>query len=148
MQKLDNNNIWIDYAHTPDALTNALQTLRLHYPESKLRVVFGCGGDRDKSKRQQMGKIASELAHSIILTNDNPRNELPESIIKDIMAGVKIENSTQVITDRKIAINTAITTLNEDEVLLIAGKGHETTQIIGSQVLPFSDIEIALDALI
>ena len=148
MQKLDNNNIWIDYAHTPDALTNALQTLRLHYPESKLRVVFGSGGDRDKSKRQQMGKIASELAHSIILTNDNPRNELPESIIKDIMAGVKIENSTQVITDRKIAINTAITTLNEDEVLLIAGKGHETTQIIGSKALPFSDIEIALDALI
>jgi UDP-N-acetylmuramoyl-L-alanyl-D-glutamate--2,6-diaminopimelate ligase len=148
MQKLDNNNIWIDYAHTPDALTNALQTLRLHYPESKLRVVFGCGGDRDKSKRQQMGKIASELAHSIILTNDNPRNELPESIIKDIMAGVKIENSTQVITDRKIAINTAITTLNEDEVLLIAGKGHETTQILGSKALPFSDIEIALDALI
>ena len=148
MQKLDNNNIWIDYAHTPDALTNALQTLRLHYPESKLRVVFGCGGDRDKSKRQQMGKIASELAHSIILTNDNPRNELPESIIKDIMAGVKIENSTQVITDRKIAINTAISTLNEDEVLLIAGKGHETTQIIGSKALPFSDIEIALDALI
>jgi len=148
MQKLDRNNIWIDYAHTPDALSNALQTLHLHYPESKLRVVFGCGGDRDKSKRQQMGKIASELAHSIILTNDNPRNELPESIIKDIMVGVKIENDTQVILDRKIAINTAITTLNEDEVLLIAGKGHEITQIIGSQVLPFSDIEIALDALI
>jgi len=82
MQKLDKNNIWIDYAHTPDALSNALQTLHLHYPESKLRVVFGCGGDRDKSKRQQMGKIASELAHSIILTNDNPRNEQPENIIK------------------------------------------------------------------
>jgi len=148
MQKLDRNNIWIDYAHTPDALSNALQTLHLHYPESKLRVVFGCGGDRDKSKRQQMGKIASELAHSIILTNDNPRNEQPENIIKDILVGVKIENNTQVILDRKIAINTAITTLNEDEVLLIAGKGHEITQIIGSQVLPFSDIEIALDALI
>ena len=84
MQKLDKNNIWIDYAHTPDALSNALQTLHLHYPESKLRVVFGCGGDRDKSKRQQMGKIASELALSIILTNDNPRNEQPENIIKDI----------------------------------------------------------------
>ena len=95
-----------------------------------------------------MGKIASELAHSIILTNDNPRIEQPENIIKDILVGVKIENNTQVILDRKIAINTAITTLNEDEVLLIAGKGHETTQIIGSQVLPFSDIEIALDALI
>jgi len=95
-----------------------------------------------------MGKIASELAHSIVLTNDNPRNEQPENIIKDILVGVKIENKTQVILDRKIAINTAITTLNEDEVLLIAGKGHEITQIIGSQVLPFSDIEIALDALI
>ena len=148
MQKLDKNNIWIDYAHTPDALSNALQTLHLHYPESKLRVVFGCGGDRDKSKREKMGKIASELAHSIILTNDNPRNEEPENIIKDILVGIKIENNTQVILDRKIAINTAITTLNEDEVLLIAGKGHESTQIISSQALPFSDIEIALNALI
>ena len=148
MQKIDKNNIWIDYAHTPDALSNALQTLHLHYPESKLRVVFGCGGDRDKSKRQLMGKIASELAHSIVLTNDNPRNEQPGDIVKDILAGIKIENKTQVILDRKTAINTAITTLNEDEVLLIAGKGHETTQIIGSQVLPFSDMEIALDALI
>jgi len=148
MQKLDKNNIWIDYAHTPDALSSVLQTLNLHYPKSKLKVVFGCGGDRDKNKRQQMGKIASELAHSIILTNDNPRNEQPENIIKDILIGIKIENNTQVILDRKIAINTAITTLNEDEVLLIAGKGHETTQIIGSQILPFSDIEIALDALI
>jgi len=95
-----------------------------------------------------MGKIASELAHSIVLTNDNPRNEQPQNIIEDILVGVEIENNTQVILDRKIAINTAITTLNEDEVLLIAGKGHEITQIIGSQVLPFSDIEIALDALI
>ena len=95
-----------------------------------------------------MGKIASELAHSIILTNDNPRNEQPEDIVKDILAGIKIETNTKVILDRKAAINTAITTLNEDEILLIAGKGHETTQIIDSQVLPFSDIEIALDALI
>jgi len=95
-----------------------------------------------------MGKIASELAHSIVLTNDNPRNEQPENIIKDILVGVKIEKNTQVILDRKTAINTAINTLNEDEVLLIAGKGHETTQIIDSEALPFSDIEIALDALI
>ena len=95
-----------------------------------------------------MGKIASELAHSIVLTNDNPRNEQPENIIKDILVGVKIEKNTQVILDRKTAITTAITTLNEDEVLLIAGKGHETTQIIGYQALPFSDIEIATNALI
>jgi len=148
MEKLDKNNIWIDYAHTPDALSNALKTLHLHYPESKLRIVFGCGGDRDKSKRQQMGKIASELAHSIVLTSDNPRNEKPADIVKDILVGIQIENNTQIILDRKTAINTAITTLNEDEILLIAGKGHETTQIIGSKVLPFSDIEIASDALI
>ncbi len=148
MQKLEKSNIWIDYAHTPDALSSALETLHLHYPESKLRVVFGCGGNRDKSKRKEMGKIASELAHSIVLTNDNPRNEKPENIIADIITGIEKDNNTQVILDRKIAINTAITTLNEDEILLIAGKGHETTQIIGSQVLPFSDIEIASDALI
>ena len=143
----DGVTLFVDYAHTPDALENVCSTLKDLGP-NKLITVFGCGGDRDKSKRQQMGKIASELAHSIILTNDNPRNEQPENIIKDILVGVEIENNTQVILDRKIAINTAITTLNEDEVLLIAGKGHETTQIIGSQVLPFSDIEIALDALI
>ncbi len=148
MQKLEKSNIWIDYAHTPDALSSALETLHLHYPESKLRVVFGCGGNRDKSKRKEMGKIASELAHSVVLTNDNPRNEKPENIIEDILTGIEKDNNTQVILDRKIAINTAITTLNEDEILLIAGKGHETTQIIGSQVLPFSDIEIASDALI
>ena len=148
MQKLEKSNIWIDYAHTPDALSSALETLHLHYPESKLRVVFGCGGNRDKSKRKEMGKIASQLANSIVLTNDNPRNEKPENIIEDILTGIEKDNKTQVILDRKIAINTAITTLNEDEVLLIAGKGHETTQIIGSQVLPFSDIEIASDALI
>ena len=148
MQKLEKSNIWIDYAHTPDALSSALETLHLHYPESKLRVVFGCGGNRDKSKRKEMGKIASKLAHNIVLTNDNPRDERPENIIEDILTGVEKDNNTQVILDRKIAIHTAITTLNEDEVLLIAGKGHETTQIIGSQVLPFNDIEIASDALI
>ena len=110
--------------------------------------MFGCGGNRDKSKRKEMGKIASELAHSVVLTNDNPRNEKPENIIEDILTGIEKDNKTQVILDRKIAINTAITTLNKDEVLLIAGKGHETTQIIGSKVLPFSDIEIVSDALI
>ena len=148
MQKLDKHKIWIDYAHTPDALLNALSTLKIHYPESSIRVLFGCGGDRDKTKRQAMGEIASENAHSIILTNDNPRSEKPEKIIDDILAGIKVENDCQVILDRKKAITSAITTLDENEVLLIAGKGHETTQIIGSKILPFSDIEVALNALI
>ena len=148
MQKLDKHKIWIDYAHTPDALLNALSTLKIHYPESTIRVLFGCGGDRDKTKRQAMGEIASDNAHSIILTNDNPRSEKPEKIIDDILAGIKVENDCQVILDRKKAITSAVTTLDENEVLLIAGKGHETTQIIGSKILPFSDIEVALNALI
>jgi len=148
MQQLENSHIWIDYAHTPDALNNALASLRTHYPEFKIRVLFGCGGDRDKTKRQLMGKIASENANSIILTNDNPRSESPEKIIEDILGGIKVENDVQVILDRKHAIETAVKTLGEDEILLIAGKGHETTQTIGDQIFQFSDVEVALDAFI
>ena len=148
MQQLENSHIWIDYAHTPDALDNALTSLRTHYPEFKIRVLFGCGGDRDKTKRQLMGKIASENADSIILTNDNPRSESPEKIIEDMLGGIKVENDVQVILDRKHAIETAVKTLGEDEVLLIAGKGHETTQTIGDQIFQFSDVEVALDAFI
>ncbi len=148
MQQLQKSNIWVDYAHTPDALFNALVTFKTHYPEFKIRVLFGCGGDRDKTKRQLMGKIASENADSIILTNDNPRGESPEKIIEDILGGIKVENDVQVILDRKHAIETAVKTLGEDEVLLIAGKGHETTQTIGDQIFQFSDIEVALDAFI
>ncbi|MDA8904982.1 UDP-N-acetylmuramoyl-L-alanyl-D-glutamate--2,6-diaminopimelate ligase [Candidatus Thioglobus sp.] len=148
MQQLENSHIWIDYAHTPDALDNALASLRTHYPEFKIRVLFGCGGDRDKTKRQLMGKIASENADSIILTNDNPRSESPEKIIEDILGGIKVENDVQVILDRKHAIETAVKTLGEDEALLIAGKGHETTQTIGDQIFQFSDFEVALDAFI
>ncbi|MDB9865604.1 UDP-N-acetylmuramoyl-L-alanyl-D-glutamate--2,6-diaminopimelate ligase [Candidatus Thioglobus sp.] len=148
MQQLENSHIWIDYAHTPDALDNALASLRTHYPEFKIRVLFGCGGDRDKTKRQLMGKIASENADSIILTNDNPRSESPEKIIEDILGGIKVENDVQVILDRKHAIEMAVKTLGEDEVLLIAGKGHETTQTIGDQIFQFSDFEVALDAFI
>ena len=147
MQQLENSHIWIDYAHTPDALDNALSTLKTHYPEFKIRVLFGCGGDRDKGKRQIMGKIASETADSIILTNDNPRSEDPQSIVNDILAGTKVENDVQVILDRGDAIQSAVQTLGEEEALLIAGKGHETTQVIGSKTLQFSDIEVALNAL-
>ena len=94
-----------------------------------------------------MGKIASEIADSIILTNDNPRSEDPQSIVNDILAGTKVENDVQVILDRGDAIKSAVQTLGEEEALLIAGKGHETTQVIGSKTLQFSDIEVALNAL-
>ena len=135
MQKIPRKNIWIDYAHTPDALLNVLKTLKVHYPDYRIRLVFGCGGDRDKTKRQMMGKIASANANSIVITNDNPRSEKPEKICDDILAGIKVENDVQVILDRKKAITSAVQTLGEDEVLLIAGKGHEEIQIIGSERL-------------
>ena len=148
MQKIPRKNIWIDYAHTPDALLNVLKTLKVHYPDYRIRLVFGCGGDRDKTKRQMMGKIASANANSIVITNDNPRSEKPEKICDDILAGIKVENDVQVILDRKKAITSAVQTLGEDEVLLIAGKGHEESQIIGSERLPFSDYEVAINAVI
>tara|TARA_B110000459_G_scaffold121190_1_gene133589 strand:- start:1279 stop:2667 length:1389 start_codon:yes stop_codon:yes gene_type:complete len=148
MQKIPRKNIWIDYAHTPDALLNVLKTLKVHYPDYRIRLVFGCGGDRDKTKRQMMGKIASANANSIVITNDNPRSEKPEKICDDILAGIKVENDVQVILDRKKAITSAVQTLGEDEVLLIAGKGHEDIQIIGSERLPFSDYEVAINAVI
>ena len=148
MQKIPGNNIWIDYAHTPDALLNVLKTLKVHYPDYRIRLVFGCGGDRDMTKRQMMGKIASANANSIVITNDNPRSEKPEKICDDILAGIKVENDVQVILDRKKAITSAVQTLGEDEVLLIAGKGHEDIQIIGSERLPFSDYEVAINAVI
>lgn len=148
MQKIPRKNIWIDYAHTPDALLNVLKTLKVHYPDYRIRLVFGCGGDRDKSKRQMMGKIASANANSIVITNDNPRSEKPEKICDDILAGIKVENDVQVILDRKKAITSAVQTLGEDEVLLIAGKGHEEIQIIGSERLAFSDYEVAINAVI
>ena len=148
MQKIPRKNIWIDYAHTPDALLNVLKTLKIHYPDYRIRLVFGCGGDRDRTKRQMMGKIASANANSIVITNDNPRSEKPEKICDDILAGIKVENDVQVILDRKKAITSAVQTLGEDEVLLIAGKGHEESQIIGSERLPFSDYEVAINAVI
>jgi UDP-N-acetylmuramoyl-L-alanyl-D-glutamate--2,6-diaminopimelate ligase len=95
-----------------------------------------------------MGKIASANANSIVITNDNPRSEKPEKICDDILAGIKVENDVQVILDRKKAITSAVQTLGEDEVLLIAGKGHEEIQIIGSERLAFSDYEVAINAVI
>ena len=148
MQQIAKHNIWIDYAHTPDALENAMKTLREHHPDFKLRVIFGCGGNRDVGKRAKMGRVASELADSVILTNDNPRNEDAQNIINDIQLGMKEGFEAEVILDRELAIQTAITTLGEHECLLIAGKGHETTQTTGAIILPFSDIKVAQNALL
>ncbi len=135
--------IFIDYAHKPDALAKALQALR-PYAKRKLIVVFGAGGDRDKGKRPLMGAIARENADEVIVTDDNPRSENPQSIRAAILQGAK---GAREIGDRTEAIGSAIASLAEGDVLLVAGKGHETGQIIGERVLPFSDHEAVAHAL-
>jgi UDP-N-acetylmuramoyl-L-alanyl-D-glutamate--2,6-diaminopimelate ligase len=132
--------IYVDYAHTPDSLEKVLQALRPH-TRNKLHVVFGCGGDRDKGKRPLMGQIAAALADSVIVTDDNPRTENAATIRKEIMATAK---GAREIGDRHAAIKTAIDALKQGDVLVIAGKGHETGQYVGGQVIPFSDREEAV----
>ncbi|SMN13870.1 UDP-N-acetylmuramoylalanyl-D-glutamate--2,6-diaminopimelate ligase [Bathymodiolus heckerae thiotrophic gill symbiont] len=142
MQKINNRLVWVDYAHTPDAIENAIITLQTHYPNFNIRLVFGCGGNRDKNKRAKMGKIASKLANTLILTNDNPRNEEPRAIINDILNGIDDSYEVNITLDRQLAIETAVTTLGENECLLITGKGHETTQQFKDKTINLSDIDI------
>ncbi len=126
----------IDYAHTPDALEKALQALRRHC-QGELWVVFGCGGDRDIGKRAEMGKVADHRADKIIVTSDNPRSESPQQIIDQVLLG--ISRDVSAVVDRRDAIRTAIAEAQSDDVILIAGKGHEDYQILGADRLPFSD---------
>jgi UDP-N-acetylmuramoyl-L-alanyl-D-glutamate--2,6-diaminopimelate ligase len=135
--------IFVDYAHKPDALAKALQALR-PYAERKLVVVFGCGGDRDPGKRPLMGTIASENADSVIVTDDNPRSENPEKIRAAILDAAK---GAKDIGDRAEAIKAGIAALQPGDALLIAGKGHETGQIVGDKTLPFSDHDAVAAAL-
>ena len=135
--------VFVDYAHKPDALAKALEALR-PYTKRKLVVVFGAGGDRDAGKRPLMGAIAAENADTVIVTDDNPRSENPASIRAAIMAAAK---GATDIADRNEAIRRAVAGLQAGDALLIAGKGHETGQIVGDQVLPFSDHEAAIAAL-
>ncbi len=135
--------ILVDYAHTPDALEKVLLALRPHVT-NKLRLVFGCGGDRDKGKRPEMGRIAVKCADDVIITDDNPRTEDAATIRREILAGCP---GTREIGDRKQAIRIAIQRLRAGDVLVIAGKGHEDYQIIGTEKHPFSDAETARDAV-
>jgi UDP-N-acetylmuramoyl-L-alanyl-D-glutamate--2,6-diaminopimelate ligase len=135
--------IFVDYAHKPDALAKALQALR-PYAKRKLVVVFGAGGDRDPGKRPLMGAIAAENADSVIVTDDNPRSENPDAIRAAVLSAAK---SAKEIGDRAEAIRTAIAGLQPGDALLIAGKGHESGQIIGDRTLPFSDHDAVAAAL-
>jgi UDP-N-acetylmuramoyl-L-alanyl-D-glutamate--2,6-diaminopimelate ligase len=136
----------VDYAHTPDALEKALRAARLHC-RGQLRVVFGCGGDRDAGKRPLMGRIAAELADDLIVTDDNPRTEDPAKIVADILAGISRQAPLVVEHDRALAIRLALGRSLPDDVVLIAGKGHEDYQILGTGRRPFRDSQVVMEAL-
>lgn len=133
--------VLVDYAHTPDALENALITLN-QIKKGKLWVIFGCGGDRDKTKRPIMGKTASTYADHVIITSDNPRSEVPELIIKEVTAGVIDKAKLATIVNREEAIMYTLNHADKNDIILIAGKGHEAYQQIGAVKHPFSDQEI------
>ncbi|MGZ3690753.1 MAG: UDP-N-acetylmuramoyl-L-alanyl-D-glutamate--2,6-diaminopimelate ligase [Pseudobdellovibrio sp.] len=151
LQKVETHSdkiVFVDYAHTPDALENVLNSIRKVRENSKLTnkiiTVFGCGGDRDKSKRPLMAKIAQELSDYVVVTSDNPRTENPESIVEDILQGLNSNNRNyEKDTDRERAIQKAINIAKGGDVVLIAGKGHEDYQIIGTVKNHFSDFEVA-----
>lgn len=141
-------DVFVDYAHTDDALANVLRVLRKVTPR-RLMVVFGCGGDRDRTKRPRMGRVAVELADDVIVTSDNPRSERPAAIIDEILLGMESSARSAVVVDadRRRAIQLAIQRAATGDVVLIAGKGHENYQILGSQRVHFDDVEVAIEAL-
>lgn len=139
----------MDYAHTPDALEKVLSTINDLKQNGKVITVVGCGGDRDKTKRPEMAKIACKWSEQVILTSDNPRSEVPEQIIRDMEAGVPAEWLRKVlsITDRRQAIKTATKLASANDVILVAGKGHEKYQEINGAKYPFDDKQILKEEL-
>jgi UDP-N-acetylmuramoyl-L-alanyl-D-glutamate--2,6-diaminopimelate ligase len=135
--------IYVDYAHKPDALETVLKAVRPHVT-GRLTVIFGCGGDRDRAKRPLMGAIATRLADRVIVTDDNPRSEEPAAIRREILAAAP---GAVEIGDRGEAIRSAVAGLKAGDILVVAGKGHETGQLVGTKTLPFDDAEVARDAV-
>ena len=148
MQRAASNGIgvYVDYAHTPDAIEAALRALRAHCKGS-LWCVFGCGGERDAGKRPLMARAAEEFADHVVITSDNPRNESPQLIIDAIVGGLRQRRSATIIEDRAAAIAWTINQADVDDIVLIAGKGHEAFQQTGDRKLPFSDLSVAEAAL-
>jgi len=137
--KANKSKVFIDFAHTPDALSNVLKEAKI-MNKGRLHLVFGCGGDRDKDKRSLMGKVALKYADNIIVTDDNPRNENPQFIRQQIIGYSK---KILEIPDRKKAIKYAAENLGENDILIIAGKGHEKFQIMKNKSTPFDDVKIS-----
>ncbi|MBC7505655.1 MAG: UDP-N-acetylmuramoyl-L-alanyl-D-glutamate--2,6-diaminopimelate ligase, partial [Sandarakinorhabdus sp.] len=131
--------VYVDYAHTPDAIEAAAAALRPH-TKGRLMLVFGAGGDRDQGKRPLMGAMAAQVADTVIVTDDNPRSEDPAAIRAAILAAAP---DAREVPDRRTAIAAAISAAGADDVVLVAGKGHEQGQIVGVQVLPFDDVQAA-----
>jgi len=138
-------NVVVDYAHTPDALENVLRTVR-ETTRGRVVAVFGCGGDRDRGKRPQMGAVAAKLADYTIVTSDNPRSEDPQAIVDEILPGIGDAPHRSVL-DRREAIESAVDEARRGDVVVVAGKGHEPYQIVGNEMLPFDDREVAREAL-
>ncbi|MFW5991793.1 MAG: Mur ligase family protein, partial [Halanaerobiaceae bacterium] len=143
-----NFTVVVDYAHTPDGMENVLKTAAELRPENIISV-FGCGGDRDRGKRPQMGKIAVEYSNYSILTSDNPRSENPGDIIAEIEKGIdeKYVDKYEIISDRRDAIFYAVNQAQEDDIIIIFGKGHETYQVFSDKTIHFDDREVARKAL-
>ena len=137
-------NVFVDYAHTPDALTHLLDTA-VSLRKNRIITVFGCGGDRDRSKRPIMGRVVEERSDIVIVTSDNPRSEKPEAIISDIEKGLKGKDHI-VLPDRREAIFRAVGLAHDEDIVLIAGKGHEDYQILGERTIHFDDREVAMEA--
>ena len=135
----DKPQVVVDYAHTPDALEKALLSIKAHC-DGQLWCVFGCGGERDQQKRPLMGGVAAKYADHVVITNDNPRAEVPSDIANQIAAGASVK--PQILLDRKQAIGLAVQQAKPEDWVLVAGKGHETTQQIGNDFLPFSDRDL------
>ena len=142
----DGPAVFVDYAHTPIALEGALRALRAHC-RGQLWCVFGCGGDRDRGKRPQMGKAAERQGDHVVITTDNPRAEDPRAIIDDVLAGLEHPQQSTVIEDRAAAIAWAVGNAAENDVVLVAGKGHEDYQEINGERIAFSDYGVAMQAL-
>ena len=135
-------SVIIDYAHTPDGLYNVIRTIR-GFCKGRIITVFGCGGDRDAGKRPKMGRIAAELSDYCVVTSDNPRTENPVAIINDVVEGVKNGKCDYtVVVNRFEAIETALDMAKKDDVVLLAGKGHETYQILADRTIDFDEREI------